>query len=76
MRLESPQFWGGEVEILILSKMLRVPIHVMQSAKEAGRWVAMRRVAVTCIICPQHARVAAVQIGCLARCLRRVRPLH
>ena len=36
-RLESPQFWGGEVEILILSKMLRVPIHVMQSAKEAGR---------------------------------------
>ncbi len=36
-RLESPQFWGGEVEILILSKMLHVPIHVMQSAKEAGR---------------------------------------
>ncbi len=36
-RLESPSFWGGEVEILILSKMLRVPIHVMQRAQEAGR---------------------------------------
>ena len=36
-RLESPSFWGGDVEILILSKMLRMPIHVMQSAKEAGR---------------------------------------
>ena len=36
-RLESPSFWGGEVEILILSKMLRVPIHVMQKAQEVGR---------------------------------------
>lgn len=36
-RLDSPSFWGGEVEILILSKMLRVPIHVMQRAQEAGR---------------------------------------
>ncbi len=36
-RLESPSFWGGEVEILILSKMLRTPIHVMQRAQEVGR---------------------------------------
>lgn len=36
-RLESPAFWGGEVEILVLSKMLRMPIHVMQRALEVGR---------------------------------------
>ena len=28
------------MEILILSKMLRVPIHVMQSAQEVGRYKA------------------------------------
>ena len=36
-RLESPAFWGGEVEILVLSKMLRMPIHVMQRALDVGR---------------------------------------
>ena len=36
--MDSPSFWGGEVEILILSKMLHVPIHVMQRAQEAGRY--------------------------------------
>ncbi|CAL8462045.1 g1576 [Coccomyxa elongata] len=36
-RLQSPSFWGGEVEILILSKMLKSPIYVFQKAEEAGR---------------------------------------
>lgn len=37
-RLQSPSFWGGEVEILILSKMLKAPIFVFQRAEEAGRY--------------------------------------
>ena len=37
------------MEILILSKMLRVPIHVMQSAKEAGRWTLCSS---TCLALP------------------------
>ncbi|EIE25014.1 cysteine proteinase [Coccomyxa subellipsoidea C-169] len=37
VRLQSPTFWGGEVEILILSKMLKAPIFVFQRAEEAGR---------------------------------------
>lgn len=36
-RLQAPSFWGGEVEILILSKMLKAPIYVFQRAEEAGR---------------------------------------
>lgn len=36
-RLQQPSFWGGEVEILVLSRMLKVPIYVYKSAQEAGR---------------------------------------
>ena len=39
-RLQSPSFWGGEVEILILSRMLKSPIYVFQKAEEAGRSVS------------------------------------
>lgn len=39
-RLQAPSFWGGEVEILILSKMLKSPIYVFQKAEEAGRSVS------------------------------------
>eukprot|EP00884_Botryococcus_braunii_P009918 jgi/Botrbrau1/18928/Bobra.177_2s0080.1 len=34
--LQKPGFWGGEVEILVLSRMLQVPIFVYQSAEERG----------------------------------------
>lgn len=34
-RLAQPSFWGGEVELLVLSRLLRVPIYVYQSAAEA-----------------------------------------
>lgn len=33
-RLQNPSFWGGEPELLVLSKMLRVPIYVY--TKEQG----------------------------------------
>jgi hypothetical protein len=36
-RLQQASFWGGEVEILVLSRMLRAPIYVYRSAQEAGR---------------------------------------
>lgn len=36
VRLNRPDFWGGEVEILVLSKMLHTPIYVYKSAEEAG----------------------------------------
>lgn len=35
--LQKPNFWGGEVEILVLSRMLQVPIFVYQTAEEHGR---------------------------------------
>lgn len=37
------------MEIFTLSKMLRVPIHVMQSAKDAGRWTLSSS---TCLTLP------------------------
>ena len=40
-RLQAPSFWGGEVEILVLSRMLRAPIYVYRSAQEAGRWACL-----------------------------------
>ena len=36
-RLKQESFWGGEVEILVLSRMLKVPIYVFKTAEEAGR---------------------------------------
>ncbi|KAK9819967.1 hypothetical protein WJX72_004558 [[Myrmecia] bisecta] len=36
-RLKSAGFWGGNVELLVLSKMLKVPIIVYQTAAEQGR---------------------------------------
>lgn len=35
-RLNRNDFWGGEVEILVLSKMLHVPIYVYRTAEETG----------------------------------------
>jgi len=41
-RLQQPGFWGGEVELVVLSRLLRVPIYVYQNAEEAdpgaGEW--------------------------------------
>lgn len=37
--LQKPGFWGGEVEILVLSRMLQVPIYVYQNAEERGRYL-------------------------------------
>lgn len=34
--LHKADFWGGEVEIVVLSKMLHTPIYVYKSAEEAG----------------------------------------
>lgn len=46
-RIVQPTFWGGEVELLVLSQMLRVPIFVYVTAKEANRagsgYVAIQR---------------------------------
>ena len=36
-RIVQPTFWGGEPEMLVLSKMLQVPIYVYLSTQEAGR---------------------------------------
>jgi len=36
-RLNSANFWGGEVELLVLSKMLHTPIYVYKTAQEGGR---------------------------------------
>ena len=36
-RLGSTSFWGGEVELLVLSKMLHTPIYVYKTAQEGGR---------------------------------------
>ena len=35
-RLNDAGFWGGEVELMVLSRLLRVPIYVYRSSKEAG----------------------------------------
>lgn len=36
-RLTKPTFWGGEVELLVLSRMLHTPIYVYKTAQEGGR---------------------------------------
>ncbi len=38
-KLQSANFWGGEVELLVLSKMLHTPIYVYKTAQEGGRSV-------------------------------------
>ena len=35
-RLNDAGFWGGEVELMVISRLLRVPIYVYRSSKEAG----------------------------------------
>ena len=35
-RLKDAGFWGGELELLVLSRMLRVPLYVYKTAAEAG----------------------------------------
>eukprot|EP01024_Parvocaulis_polyphysoides_P039013 TRINITY_DN35231_c2_g1_i1.p2 TRINITY_DN35231_c2_g1~~TRINITY_DN35231_c2_g1_i1.p2 ORF type:complete len:238 (-),score=28.99 TRINITY_DN35231_c2_g1_i1:320-1009(-) len=35
-RLVRPDFWGGEVEMFVLSKMLKIPIKVYMQEKEVG----------------------------------------
>eukprot|EP01024_Parvocaulis_polyphysoides_P073298 TRINITY_DN9423_c0_g1_i2.p1 TRINITY_DN9423_c0_g1~~TRINITY_DN9423_c0_g1_i2.p1 ORF type:complete len:243 (-),score=35.28 TRINITY_DN9423_c0_g1_i2:157-864(-) len=35
-RMVRPDFWGGEVEMFVLSKMLEIPIKVYMSDKELG----------------------------------------
>lgn len=35
-RLQQDDFWGGELEILVLSKMLHLPIYVYRTAEESG----------------------------------------
>ena len=33
-QLASPKFWGGEVEMMVIARMLRVPIHVYKPVEE------------------------------------------
>lgn len=35
-RLNDAGFWGGEVELMVISRLLQVPIYVYRSSKEAG----------------------------------------
>ena len=35
-RLNDAGFWGGEVELMVVSRLLQVPIYVYRSSKEAG----------------------------------------
>lgn len=60
-RLQKPSFWGGEVEILVLSRMLKVPIYVFKTAEEAGR-------------CLPGSHAHRVQLNALYSCPLRVQP--
>ncbi|KAK9809382.1 hypothetical protein WJX73_010525 [Symbiochloris irregularis] len=42
-RLQSPKFWGGEVELFVLSKMVSTPIYIYRTAQEAGLNAQHRR---------------------------------
>ncbi len=46
-RLNSANFWGGEVELLVLSKMLHTPIYVYKTAQEGGRYALSPTLCVT-----------------------------
>lgn len=35
-QLARPTFWGGEVEMMVITKMLKIPIHVYTPAAESG----------------------------------------
>lgn len=35
-RMKSAGFWGGEVELMVLSRLLQVPIYVYRTTVEAG----------------------------------------
>jgi len=35
-RLNDAGFWGGEVELMVISRLLQVPVYVYRSSKEAG----------------------------------------
>jgi len=35
-RLNDAGFWGGEVELMVISRLLQVPIYIYRSSKEAG----------------------------------------
>eukprot|EP00892_Ulva_mutabilis_P010908 jgi/Ulvmu1/818/UM010_0192.1 len=35
-QLARPTFWGGEVEMMVITKMLKIPIHVFTPAAESG----------------------------------------
>ena len=62
-RLQAPSFWGGEVEILVLSRMLHAPIYVYRSAQEAGR-CGLPILALLCSYC-----CCAGSLGILCRTL-------
>lgn len=36
-RLKNPEFWGGEPELVVLSKLLKVPVYIYKSEQEFGR---------------------------------------
>lgn len=38
-RLKSPTFWGGEPELVVLSSLLKTPVHIYKSESEYGRYV-------------------------------------
>lgn len=48
-RLDSPKFWGGEVELLVLSKMVSTPIYIYRTAQEAGLDAKQRQGFVTMV---------------------------
>ena len=64
-RIVQPTFWGGEVELLVLSQMLKVPIFVYVTAKEANRCDQPR-----CL--PRPPGPAAPGACPLPRCHRRI----
>lgn len=40
-QLARPTFWGGEVEMMVITKMLKIPIHVYTPAEESGGYVLL-----------------------------------
>lgn len=68
--LQKPGFWGGEPELLVLSKMLQVPVLVYLPAKDAGK-KCVRACSVWCASrargCVSSARCAAVEYGLAGR---------
>ena len=49
--LSKPTFWGGEVEMMVITKMLQVPIFVYQPAAELRRGVRTHALQTCAMLC-------------------------